>query len=91
MFKTLIEFTDGVKREYPTRHLARTLDQTYRLTFKDEDIDIPLCNIRTIRTVLTDEAGKERGQDPIIDGDQKWVMTNPLKRKAEIKYPGDRT
>jgi hypothetical protein len=83
MFKTVIEYLDGKVKEYPTRHLARTLDNTYRLTFKHDEIDIPLCNIRTIRTILIDEQGKE--QDPIIDGDQKWEFTNPLKRKPEIK------
>lgn len=55
MFKTIIEFMDGKVNEYPTRHLAHTLDHTYRLTFKEEEIDFPLCNIRTIRTQIIPE------------------------------------
>ena len=74
---------DGKVKEYPTRHLARTLDHTYRLTFKDEEIDFPLCNVRTIRTLIDPQ--KVEPGDAIIDGDQKWVLTNPLKKAHEIK------
>lgn len=52
-FKTVIEFMDGVVREYPSRHLARADNPAvYRLLFKDSELLIPLVSIRTIRTVV---------------------------------------
>jgi len=58
MFKTIIEFMDGKINEYPTRHLARTCEHTYRLIFQKEEVDFPLCNIRSIRTaIIPDEGG----------------------------------
>ena len=95
MFKTTIEFMDGTKREYPTRHLARSIPEagTYRLTFKQHEVDFPLCNVREIITeVIPDEeeAPIKPIQAPIIDGEKApvkkegtWTFNNPFKKEKK--------
>lgn len=55
MFKTTIEFMDGIEREYPSRHMARVDGQVFRMIFDHEEVVFPLVNIRRIiKTVIPD-------------------------------------
>jgi hypothetical protein len=46
--KTVIEFMDGVEREYPSRHMARIDGKVLRMTFNEGETIFPLINIRKI-------------------------------------------
>ena len=87
MFKTIIEFMDGTVKEYPTRHISRTDKEAgvFRLLFEQDEIAIPMCNIRSIKTaIIPDQSIEAQGQAPIIDAEKEqkkkdeWTLEIPF-------------
>ena len=91
MFKTIIEFMDGTIKEYPTRHISRTDKEAgvFRLLFEQDEIAIPLCNIRSIRTaIIPDQSIEAQAQAPIIDAEKEqkkkdeWNFEIPFLKRG---------
>lgn len=88
MLKTIIEFMDGQVKEFTSRHISRTDKEAgvFRLLFEDDEIAIPLCNIRSVRTKIVPDQSVEEflkgttdnknsvtapGSAPVIDAEKE--------------------